>query len=84
MLPSPDVHSCPPKLANPFTFTHMLSAGHFDGADLPEDAMLTTMPLAPGDIIVLGRCAPRVLSETGSPRVSVEFQSIEQVRCVWQ
>lgn len=29
-------------------------AGHYEGADLPEDAMLTTMPLAPGDIVVLG------------------------------
>lgn len=32
-------------------------AGHFEGADLPEDAMLTTMPVAPGDIVVLGRWA---------------------------
>lgn len=32
-----------------------MHTGHFEGADLPEDAMLTTMPVAPGDIIVLGR-----------------------------
>jgi protein phosphatase PTC7 len=36
------------------SFGHPYQLGHFEGADLPEDAMLTTMPLSPGDIVVLG------------------------------
>jgi protein phosphatase PTC7 len=28
--------------------------GHHDAADTPEDAMLTTMPIYPGDVLVLG------------------------------
>ncbi|EFN56907.1 hypothetical protein CHLNCDRAFT_144584 [Chlorella variabilis] len=34
--------------------THATHKCHFDEADLPEDAMLTTMPVSPGDIVVLG------------------------------
>ncbi|KAL4419639.1 hypothetical protein ABPG77_008580 [Micractinium sp. CCAP 211/92] len=36
------------------SFGHPYQLGHFDGADLPEDAMLTTMPVAPGDVVILG------------------------------
>lgn len=36
------------------TFGYPYQLGHFDGADLPEDAMLTTMPVSPGDIVILG------------------------------
>lgn len=28
--------------------------GHQDGADTPEDAMLSTMPLYPGDVLIMG------------------------------
>lgn len=36
------------------SFGHPYQLGHFAEADLPEDAMLTTMPVSPGDILVLG------------------------------
>jgi len=36
------------------SFGHPYQLGHHDAADEPEDAMLTTMPVYPGDIIVIG------------------------------
>lgn len=36
------------------SFGHPYQLGHHEGADDPEDAMLSTMPLYPGDIIVMG------------------------------
>lgn len=36
------------------TFGCPYQLGHHDGADSPEDAMLSTMPLYPGDVIIMG------------------------------
>lgn len=36
------------------SFGHPYQLGHHDAADEPEDAMLTTMPVYPGDVIVVG------------------------------
>jgi protein phosphatase PTC7 len=36
------------------SFGHPYQLGHHAAADAPEDAMLTTMPVYPGDILVMG------------------------------
>lgn len=36
------------------SFGHPYQLGHHGAADVPEDAMLTTMPVYPGDVLVLG------------------------------
>ena len=36
------------------SFGHPYQLGHHAAADAPEDAMLTTMPIYPGDVLVLG------------------------------
>ncbi|PSC69732.1 putative phosphatase 2C 55 isoform A [Micractinium conductrix] len=41
-----------PQQEHSFGYPYQL--GHFQGADLPEDAMLTTMPISPGDLVLLG------------------------------
>ncbi|KAL4854234.1 putative protein phosphatase 2C 55 [Chlorella vulgaris] len=41
-----------PQQEHSFGYPYQL--GHYPEADQPEDAMLTTMPLSPGDIVVLG------------------------------
>lgn len=40
--------------AQEHSFGHPYQLGHHAGADAPEDAMLTTMPVYPGDVLVMG------------------------------